>query len=98
MSGVGGVAATLGEVQDDAGQRITGDITEIWYESGAASSGALGHSTQTGSKAANGTSGVLTIELDTANSTSPNTAKTDDVETRVKAIVEGAGYIIVMAA
>lgn len=98
MSGIGGVAATLGEVQEDAGQRITGDITEIWYESGAASSGALGHSTQTGSKAANGTSGVLTIELDTANSTSPNTAKTDDVETRVKAIVEGAGYIIVMLA
>jgi len=101
MTAGGGVAATLAEVQEDAGQRITGyiqkeaaasgDIGGVLTEDGASTlpigRGLFGTGDATGR-----------LRFDNSLSTSPNTAKTNDVETRIKALVRGVDYIIVIIA
>ena len=96
MTGGGGVAPTLGEVQEDAGQRTTGDITTVALNGTAsgvfsAAIAAQGYSQTTDVEYRN-------ISFNSDDSVSPNAAKTDDVETRVKAIVVGVDYIVVMVA
>ncbi len=88
----GGLVDTLGEVHDDAGQTITGNFP------GGRSGSADGVFTITGTRLTitDGASSENDIGFNSADSTSPNTAKTDDDETRVKALVEGISYIIVM--
>lgn len=102
MTGGGGVAATLGEVQDDAMQRITGGIAEMYGRSGGSpitGSGVFSGLTTVSGNLAGGTATlVANAPFDNSNSISPNAAKTDDVETRVKAIVVGIDYIVVMTA
>jgi hypothetical protein len=84
----GGKADTLGESQDDAMQRITGTITAP--QSILTGTGAFTQITAvSGSRAASGSANVNPVSFDSANSTSPNAAKTDDDETRMKNIVGG---------
>jgi len=100
MTASGGVAATLGEVQMDAAQRVTGAGTPNWSVStGYTGDGVFsaGGAATTMRISPTGNPGVL-ITFDNANSTSPNASKTNDKETRVKAIVHGVDYIIVMVA
>jgi microcystin-dependent protein len=86
-----GVSEAIGTEQDDAMQRITGTFGE-WYvnvgplrtdstisTSGVFSEGAAKNDGPSG----NGGAGAA-LDFDSADSTSPNTAKTDDVETRMR--------------
>ena len=104
MSAGGSVAPTLAEMQIDEGQKITGELDldyvsttdlPVGPKSGVfASAGGAG--TQTGTAGTAGSNRLITF--DSSNSTSPNTAKTNDVETRIKALVRGVDYIIVIIA
>jgi len=73
--------STSGTEQDDAMQRITGDLYCAHTDgegTGTFSAGAVG----TSIRAANGILGTHRVAFDSADSTSPNTAKTSDTETR----------------
>jgi hypothetical protein len=94
-----GKADTIGELQEDAMQRITGstDPSRLSIGSGNIYGAFTGGSASTSISAVELGDGVA-INFDNANSTSPNAAKTDDEETRMANIVTGAAYIIVMVA
>jgi hypothetical protein len=101
----GGKADTIGEVQEDAMQRITGQATFYGNSASAggiilADSGALSEGTTATTSATlsiSGTENQRTIlDFDSADSVSPSTAKTDDDETRMANLVAGAAYIISM--
>jgi len=102
MTASGGVAATLGEVQMDAAQRVTGKILGIRSadvdpdDTGALAGSFTNSLTNYNTSGTGGGSNDGTILFDNANSTSPNASKTNDKETRVKAIVHGVDYIVVM--
>lgn len=106
-----GPAVVVGAVQADAMQRITGEafgdggsttgvkITTI--SSGAwpagTSAGALtAVQTNTGTGTNSATGGAGYIEFDSDDSTSPNAAKTDDVETRMANYAIGLPSVLVM--
>ena len=103
---VSGKADTIGEIQEDAMQRITGqfDIRAL-----AGGSEAVLNATGGFTITPNAGGSVVSLATDSAelsdeisfdsdDSTSPNAAKTDDDETRMANIVEGASSIIVMVA
>lgn len=73
---------TSGTEQDDAMQRITGvyfpQQTNVGIASGVFSTGAA----QASNRATNSTGGCAAVNFDSADSTSPNPAKTSDTETR----------------
>jgi len=83
----GGRSASLGVLQEDAMQRVTGD-TKVWgaYNTGDHSNGAFDGtgSFTTGSHYGAGNAGYPFIKFDNALSVFPNPAKTDDVETRMQ--------------
>jgi hypothetical protein len=96
MTTGGSVADTLGELQEDAMQRITGSLGSMRTRDdlnvgGVFSTDNIIQAPEVSSALGGGSD----IEFDSANSTYPNTAKTDDVETRMKNIVKGIDYIIV---
>ena len=109
MTTGGGEADTLGEVQEDAMQRITGSITTInsvgtpidgitAQLSGVFSVGEYQPSGTSQRAATASATDRNAMDFDSADSTSPSTAKTNDAETRMANIVEGIKYIIVMKA
>lgn len=77
-----GATRLLGDNQVDAGQRITGTSRPFLglspADSGVFSLGAAGPNT-----ASSGANSSNRMDFNSANSTSPNTAKTNDVETRM---------------
>lgn len=98
MTDVGGVVATLGEEHDDAMMRITGALTQ---SVGAGMIGSTGTATGTFSKGgakANALSSAVDpsndVDFDSADSVSPNPAKTNDDETRVRTLVKALDYIV----
>lgn len=101
MSVGGGVAPTLAEIQGDAMQRITGQVANSSgnrsvFQTADGVFDLTGASDSTSSGAVSGW--FEELNFDSANSVSPNAAKTDDNETRVKALVRGVDYIIVIIA
>ena len=102
MTDVGGVAETLAEMQADQMQRITGDLG--YSSSDGISGGVLNDpsgafsGTETADATDNGdsTNNRLALDFDSANSPDARTSATTDGETRVRSMVEGLGYIIVM--
>lgn len=103
MTGVGGVAATLGEVQEDQMQghahsenvgpdstNADGGLVGAQYRAARDNSGSNINMVATTQKNDNA--------IDTPISDGTNGTPRTGLETRVKAIVEGAGYIIVMLA
>lgn len=78
-----GASRFLGDNQVDAVQKITGQATFIFGSDLAAATGAL-DVTSTGTAVSGGSDAQsYTLDFDNSNSTSPNAAKTDDVETRM---------------
>lgn len=74
-------AATSGTEQADAMQRITGDL--FFQQTNGEGTGAFSNgSIESSLRPANGTNGCRRVSFDSANSTSPNAAKTSDTETR----------------
>lgn len=106
MTGGGGVAATLGEVQGDAGQTTRGEFNILSRSDSQLIVSSFVGAFSLGTPTANtisvgdgvGSRPAENVEFDSADSISPNAAKTNDVETRVKAIVKGVDYIVVMIA
>lgn len=105
MTGGGGVAPTLGEVQEDEQLRITGalntfaggnvafarvdaDVDGVFSRQ----AGSVSNSPGTASVTGHG------LDFNSADSISPIANRTNDVENRVKSIVVGVDYIIVMVA
>lgn len=87
----GNTGDTVGSKQDDAMQRITGSVNNMWgYGSGAA--GAFSRSDASSNRPAHGSSRARYIHFDNANSKSPTAAKTSDYETRPKNV--SVNYII----
>lgn len=104
VDGTGGNTKDVSEVQEDAMQRITGKFQNTVHAGSSTQlignqSGVFSSSTAFTLPYAN-TSGSVTekirTEFDNADSTSPNTAKTDDSETRMKNWTEGVPYIVVL--
>lgn len=103
---VSGKADTIGELQEDKLQRTTGEYSLIERSGGTLTSAELGVFTKVGGGGGSRTSKLdqstvssyneTLIEFDSANSVSPNAAKTDDDETRMANMVEGASYLITM--
>ncbi len=84
-----GASRDLGSLQVDAMQRITGSF------GGGRSSISTGPFTNNGTRAVitSGASAEDNIDFDSADSTSPNTAKTDDVESRMTNMACDIGII-----
>lgn len=81
-----GAARFLGDNQADAMQRITGFLEADRLTQPVSTQGGVlsqGTSALLSQSAASGTVTSNRIDFDSANSTSPNAAKTDDVETRM---------------
>jgi len=105
MTAGGGVAPTLAEVQEDAGQKISGEMAigaDTGYNSSVDSElegvfNRIVSPTYTNIPQGQTVTGYR-MGFNSADSVSPNAAKTDDVETRVKALVRGVDYIIVIIA
>lgn len=102
----GGVVDTQGEIHDDYMMRITGQI-EVRPVSGGGdvnvdSNGVFTLNPDTGSLTTSlGVAGSYVtdfVEFNSADSISPNPAKTNDDRTAHAALVAGAAYIIVMRA
>lgn len=94
QSGASDVVPTLGQIHDDALQRVTGAIVSV-DGNGASATGSFTRSPGAANQGSGG--GVSNrFDFDIANSTSPNPAKTNDIETRVRSLVVGISYIIVM--
>lgn len=103
QSGAGDVVPTMGTTHDDAMQKITGrigevlgrDTSELGTREGVFSSTVVNGSGRYGSVVgAMASSGK--ISFDNSDSVSPNTAKTDDIETKVRSLVVGCSYIVIM--
>ena len=82
-----GVSDAIGTKQDDAMQRITGSLDKIYTNTGPLRTGysvdgVFSVGTSTTSLPAVGGGTGYGLEFDSDTSTSPNAAKTDDVETR----------------
>ena len=100
QSGASDVVPTMGEIHDDAMQRITGSF-ETRGNTDTISSGSLTSTPLGGTRSvANFNTGSIgttdLFEYDNANSITPNIAKTNDDETRVRSLVSGAAYVVVM--
>lgn len=91
----GGLVDTLGEIHDDVMQRITGK-TGIRRGSGAPQDGVFTFGSVFASDLDTGGGQYTELLFDSANSISPNTAKTDDDRTAHAALVVGASYIVIM--
>ncbi len=95
----GGVVDTMGEVHDDVMMRITGDLSPLVSNALFTTiDGVLSGTTGPIAGAVQGIGGTFNYSLnfDSANSVSPNAAKTDDDRTAHAALVTGISYIIVM--
>lgn len=90
-----GVVDTLGELHDDYMQRITGEIIAI--RTFLEGDGVFSDGTS-GTAGSSGTANNKGLLFDSADSTSPNAAKTNDDRTAHAALVTGCAYIIVMVA
>ena len=77
-----GATRLLGDNQVDAGQRITGSIVEKRINRSGAATGVFSTTTEN-TGAESGTLPGINIQFDSSGSTSPNAAKTNDVETRM---------------
>lgn len=77
-------AATLGTYQDDAMQKITGSVSDFRGTGYVDVASGVFSLTDLGNQAvwAGGTATATSIDFDSNDSTSPNTARTDDAETR----------------
>lgn len=94
---VSGKADTLGELQEDAMQKITGDYSEAFLRHATFTTTGVFNAPSFGAQApAIGSGAGTTLEFDSSNSVSPNTAKTDDDETRMANMVVGSSYIVIM--
>ena len=101
---VSGKADTLGELQEDAVQRITGEtaIQTRNNTSGGSHRNDLGAFTNGQNNTITATSGstvfndVPNLKFDNSLSDTPNAAKTDDDETRMANMVVGSSYIVIM--
>lgn len=77
----GNIGDNVGSVQNDAMQKITGAITDVWTTTPPTPSGVFDNTANAGTRAAGGSSTVQTLSFDSSNSTSPNAAKTSDYQT-----------------
>jgi hypothetical protein len=78
----------IGFLQEDAMQRVTGEILgSLWTGFTGSASGAFTRTAGTSNRAGGGTATTSEYSFDSANSTSPNAAKTNDDETRVKSLI-----------
>lgn len=101
IDATGGMADSLAEILDDAMQQITGDTllsSTIGIREEVIQTGVFGSSGTTTNRVAFDASGGTALTFDSANSTSPNPAKTDPAYTRDKSITVGGMYIVVMVA
>jgi hypothetical protein len=81
-----GASRYLGDLQEDAMQRITGSFVngaDGGLAAGAIVSGVFSLGAATADNPTNVSNGGNVAEFDNSTSTSPNAAKTDDVETRM---------------
>ena len=81
-----GASRFLGDVQADAAQRVTGAAVAVKAAAAASESGVFSSSNAVGNlNALGGGTGAIQISVNfnNADSTSPNAAKTDDVESRM---------------
>ena len=97
----GGVVDTMGAVHDDYMQRIIGSRSNTSSQGAITSSAALNGVFSLGAGGyANVPQGTAVagneVDFDSADSTSPNIAKTNDDRTAHAALVTGISYIIVM--
>lgn len=96
----GGSVNTMGEIHDDVVQRITGHFEQQFVGNTTyptTESGTMSPSPGSLTGESTGTGGSNTRwDFDSANSTSPNPAKTDDNRTAHAALVAGASYIVVV--
>jgi hypothetical protein len=97
----GGLRDTLAEVLDDAMQRITATTGPGAGVRGSNTGGgaiSIGSDSSPGNVYTSGGSSGFVMDFDSANSTSPNTAKTDDEWTHDKSVTFGVPAVILKKA
>lgn len=101
VDGTGGDTEDVGLSQEDAMQKITGHfegsaLIGVAIAPTASGSLQIGTSASRGQSTQGGTGTEQAIDFDNSQSTSPNAAKTDDDETRMKNYTKGLSYILIM--
>jgi hypothetical protein len=82
--GLGSLTGAIGSLQEDAGQRLTGQFLSVGGRNSPTKSGVFNSSVSTGSGIAGSTGTDVTLNFDSGNSPG---ARVSDAETRVKAFI-----------